>query len=68
MIKPKRIYKVFMTFDMSWGVRTARTTLTRRTTIPRRFLSNVRLFGYFSRGRFIPATRLIEARIVEVKS
>ena len=69
MKKPKRkLYKVIMTFDMSWGVRSIRTTLTKRTLYPRGFISGVRHSGYLSRGRFIPATRLIEARIVEVVS
>lgn len=63
----RKLYKVLMTFDMSWGSRSQRSTLTKRTYSPRSFVYSVRNYGYLSRGRFIPATRLIEARIVEVK-
>lgn len=66
MNKPVPEFRVELTFDMSWGVRSRLVTLSRRTRTPKRFLSNIRLFGYLSRGRYIPATRLVEARITRV--
>lgn len=66
--KKLKLYKVVMTFDMSWGSMSRRRSLTYRTTQPQRFLTRVRNFGYLSRGRMIAAHRLIEARIVEVKA
>lgn len=64
---PKRkLFRVSMVFDMSWGARSRLIRLAHRSYSPKSFLVGVRNYGYFARGRFIPATRLVEARITEI--
>ncbi len=64
----RKTYRVIMTFDLSWGGISRRNFLTHRTNDPRAFLARVRTYGYYARNRFIPPSRLIQARVEEVKA
>jgi hypothetical protein len=65
-MKKVQMYRVIMTFDMSWGSISRRKTLSARSDYPRTFIDHVKSIRHASRGRFIPASRLIEARIEKI--